>query len=127
MLVSEDKEESGYDELICQPPSVVCVPQQPMQQQAPTYYQPAVQHVYQQHPEMMGLHCSMHQPMPVVPAQFLPPKAETSVCEATYEQEAPKPRGRRNKVGFNWGLRAQHIGYAHPPITTTDGRGACCQ
>lgn len=76
--------------------------------QPTAYYQP-VQHVYQPVPEMFGLSCSMHQPMPVVPAQFLPtaaPAAEVVVREETARQEEEEekkdqPRSRRNRVGVH--------------------------
>lgn len=67
------------------------------------------QHLYQPVPEMFGLSCSMHQPMPIVPPQFRPAAAPVSsepvekpaVVEA--KKECPS-RGRRSqqKVRHWW-------------------------
>lgn len=68
------------------------------------------QHLYQPVPEMFGLSCSMHQPMPVVPPQFLPPVSADDPAESNPMtkggQKTTKEgtRGRRShqKVCMQW-------------------------
>lgn len=60
------------------------------------------QRLYQPVPEMFGLSCSMHQPMPVVPPEFLPPavvsSAETVEDDLAATKKAKKEPRRNKKV-----------------------------